>query len=278
MCSALVRLRRNCGGIFRVIAICCCVLAGITHESSTQAGALKNSVRVGDRSRMNLARPPSAGSRKRIRLGARNLSRSPRAERRTANHGWFWEAHPPTGEANSLRWEEGLGTARARRARGLAITSSKAIATIASRWRDLITIAARKHDISETLLLAVITAESAGKVDAKSHKGAQGLMQLIPATAARFGVRDPYDPTQNIDGGAAYLSWLLRRFNDDPILALAGYNAGENAIDKHAGVPPFTETRDYVPIVFDALAAAEALCLVVPSGPRRSCIWRETGS
>lgn len=171
-----------------------------------------------------------------------------------------------------------MKTLRERRARGLGINSSKKIASIASRWRDQITISARKHDISETLLLAVMTAESAGKVDAKSHKGAQGLMQLIPATATRFGVRDPFDAAQNIDGGAAYLSWLLNRFNNDPILALAGYNAGENAIDKHSGVPPFTETRDYVPIVFDALAAAESLCLVAPSGPRRSCIWRETGS
>ncbi|MEM6906877.1 MAG: lytic transglycosylase domain-containing protein, partial [Pseudomonadota bacterium] len=102
-------------------------------------------------------------------------------------------------------------------------------------------------------------------------------MQLIPATAKRFGVTDSFDPAQNIDGGAAYLAWLLKRFGEDPILALAGYNAGEGAVDKYGGVPPFTETRDYVAKVFDAIAAAEALCHIRPEGPRRSCLWRQGG-
>jgi soluble lytic murein transglycosylase-like protein len=101
-------------------------------------------------------------------------------------------------------------------------------------------------------------------------------MQLIPATAIRFGVADSFDPAQNILGGAAYLNWLLLRFGEDPILAIAGYNAGEGAIDKYKGVPPYSETRDYVVKVFDALAAAEALCRVATETPRTTCGWPST--
>jgi soluble lytic murein transglycosylase-like protein len=98
-------------------------------------------------------------------------------------------------------------------------------------------------------------------------------MQLIPATARRFGVADSFDPAQNIEGGAAYLDWLLETFREDPILALAGYNAGEGAVEKHRGVPPYAETRDYVVKVFDALAAARALCAAPADSPRRACGW-----
>jgi len=96
-------------------------------------------------------------------------------------------------------------------------------------------------------------------------------MQLIPATARRFGVRDAYDPEQNIHGGAAYLAWLLEHFQEDIVLALAGYNAGEGAVRKHGGVPPYAETRNYVVRVLDALVAAEALCQRPPDTPRTAC-------
>ena len=135
-------------------------------------------------------------------------------------------------------------------------------------------IAARRSRVSESLLAAVIAVESAGKVRAVSPKGAQGLMQLIPATAARFGVSSPFDPAQNIAGGAAYLDWLLRRFDGDVMRALAGYNAGEGAVLKHGGVPPYRETRDYVVRVMDAVTLARTLCKVPPSGPRAPCDWK----
>lgn len=96
---------------------------------------------------------------------------------------------------------------------------------------------------------AVIWQESKYDVTAKSHAGAQGLMQLMPATADRFGCDDPYDPAENIEAGTKYLSWLLKRFSGNVELTLAGYNAGEGSVDKYDGVPPYNETRNYVKII-----------------------------
>jgi len=93
---------------------------------------------------------------------------------------------------------------------------------------------------------AVIQQESRYKNAAFSHAGAQGLMQLMPATAKRFGCDDPHDAAANIKAGTKYLAWLLKRFDGDVTLALAGYNAGEGAVDKYDGVPPYSETQNYV--------------------------------
>lgn len=128
-------------------------------------------------------------------------------------------------------------------------------------------------DVSPALALAVIAVESAGRVDAESHAGAQGLMQLIPATAARFGVADSLDPAQNVKGGVSYLNWLLNEFNGDPVLALAGYNAGEGAVTKHGGVPPFKETRAYVPKVLAAWSVARSMCLTPPVLVSDGCVF-----
>ena len=103
--------------------------------------------------------------------------------------------------------------------------------------------------VDPRLLHAVIWQESKYKNAAISHAGAQGLMQLMPATAERFKCADRGDAKANIDAGTKYLRWLLKRFNGDVTLALAGYNAGEGSVDKHAGVPPFDETKNYVRII-----------------------------
>jgi soluble lytic murein transglycosylase-like protein len=102
------------------------------------------------------------------------------------------------------------------------------------------------YGVEEAVVRAIIHAESAYRPHVQSHAGAQGLMQLIPATARRFGVSDSFDPGQNINGGVQYLAWLLKRYGQDLTLASAAYNAGEGAVDRHGGVPPYRETQNYV--------------------------------
>ena len=105
---------------------------------------------------------------------------------------------------------------------------------------------APEYRLDPNLVLAVVEAESNYNPKALSPKNAQGLMQLIPATAERFGVADVWDPEQNLRGGMAYLRWLLDHFKEDVKLALAAYNAGEAAVLRHRGIPPYDETRAYV--------------------------------
>ena len=106
-----------------------------------------------------------------------------------------------------------------------------------------------RQGVDPRFIHAVIWQESKYDVSAHSHAGAQGLMQLMPATAKRFGCDDPSDPQANIEAGTKYLGWLLKRFDGNVELALAGYNAGEGAVDKYNGVPPYNETRNYVKII-----------------------------
>lgn len=107
--------------------------------------------------------------------------------------------------------------------------------------------ASRIYRIDPLLIYAQMHQESSFKIKARSHKGASGLMQLMPATARRFGVTSIYDPKQNIHAGVRYMRWLLDHFNQDVVLALAGYNAGEGAVMKYGwNVPPYRETREYV--------------------------------
>jgi soluble lytic murein transglycosylase-like protein len=109
--------------------------------------------------------------------------------------------------------------------------------------------AGEKEGVDPRFIHAVIWQESKYKVDARSHAGAQGLMQLMPATAKRFGCHDLNDPADNITAGTKYLSWLLKRFAGNVELALAGYNAGEGSVDKYDGIPPYNETQNYVKII-----------------------------
>ncbi|MEJ2400753.1 MAG: lytic transglycosylase domain-containing protein [Xanthomonadales bacterium] len=113
-------------------------------------------------------------------------------------------------------------------------------------YRDEIRDAAAVNALDESLIRAVIHAESAYQPDAQSPKGAQGLMQLMPATQAELQVSDPFDPAENIRGGALYLSRLLEEFSGDVDLAAAAYNAGASAVYRYGGIPPFDETQEYV--------------------------------
>lgn len=113
----------------------------------------------------------------------------------------------------------------------------------------LIFRAGEREGVDPRFIHALIWQESKYDPDAHSHAGAQGLMQLMPATAERFGCRDAYDPEANVNAGTKYLSWLLKRFDGDVALTLAGYNAGEGAVDKYRGVPPYKETQNYVRLI-----------------------------
>ena len=119
-------------------------------------------------------------------------------------------------------------------------------ADLVAPYSSIIDTAAEEHGIDANLLKAVIATESAGRPNAVSSKNAKGLMQIIDSTAADLGITDVWDPEQNIRGGAKYLRQLLDRFDGDARLAVASYNAGPGTVERHNGVPPIRETRDYV--------------------------------
>ena len=125
-------------------------------------------------------------------------------------------------------------------------------------YGDIIFEAARRHSVNPQVVAALIGAESAGNPRAVSHKGARGLMQLMPATAERFGTRKEklYDPKENLEAGIRYLSWLAEQFPDDLSKVLAAYNAGENAVLRYGGIPPYRETRNYVRRIYSTLGLA----------------------
>ncbi len=111
---------------------------------------------------------------------------------------------------------------------------------------DIVQKLAPQYSLDPALVMAIITVESAFDAQAVSHKNAQGLMQLIPETAERFHVKNTFDAVENIKGGMAYLRWLLAFFKGDVTFAVAAYNAGEGAVERHKGIPPYAETRNYV--------------------------------
>ncbi|WP_319637424.1 lytic transglycosylase domain-containing protein [Kangsaoukella pontilimi] len=190
-----------------------------------------------------------------------------------AEYSWYWEVVSPTlGVDPARRFSDAIAAVEQA---GMRIRTPRlqTLRDIADRHGVDILTSTIGTDVSPALVLAVIAVESAGRVEAVSHAGAQGLMQLMPATAARFGVSDSMDSRQNIKGGVAYLNWLLKEFDGDPILALAGYNAGEGAVAEHGGVPPYAETRGYVPKVLAAWTVARSLCLTPPDLVSDGCVF-----
>lgn len=141
----------------------------------------------------------------------------------------------------------------------------------ATRYDRLIEAAAAAHGVSPDLVKAVAMVESAFNANARSPKGAMGLMQLMPATARAYGVTDPYDPEQSLNAGAALLADLLQEFDGNRTLALAAYNAGAGAVRRHGGVPAFRETRDYVRKVDARLDAGSApVRTLAPASAKRA--------
>lgn len=120
-------------------------------------------------------------------------------------------------------------------------------------YEDIIADASKKYGVSKNLIKAVIQAESGGNASATSPAGAQGLMQLMPSTAKSLGVTNPYDPRQNIMGGTKYLADAIKNNGGRVDLALAAYNAGQGAVNKYGGVPPYAETQNYVKKIMGSL-------------------------
>lgn len=192
-----------------------------------------------------------------------------------SSYDWYWETVPADIDAKADRFDLALATL-SQGPGGSVVRAPRMqhMQEVSEQYGKDILRATLDTNVSPALVLAVIGIESAGKSDAVSSAGAVGLMQLIPATAERFGVKDSSDPVQNIKGGVAYLDWLLNEFDNDPVLVLAAYNAGEGAVKANSGVPPYAETRDYVPKVLAAWQVAQGLCVSPPLLVTDPCIFR----
>jgi len=266
-----------------ICAVCVTVLAGGLFANAALAEV-----------QFKRVKPPAAGTKKRITIQVTApwppplikkkketapdvTTTAPKAPRSgETEHAWFWDVISPALEsADPERIETALAHVNASPTGTSAygISRSRMEKTAATHGLSILKATLGKS-ISPAFVLALIEVESGGKVLAKSNKGAQGLMQLIPDTAKRFGVTDASDPVQNITGGVKYLDWLLNKFKGDPLLALAGYNAGENAVLKNEGIPPYVETRAYVPKIVTAWGIARQFCITPPRQVRDGCVLR----
>lgn len=193
-----------------------------------------------------------------------------------STYAWYWDLVPPGQGTDAMDRFDLAMASLTLGPEGASVRAPRlqSMQTIADVYGREILMATIDTEVSPALVLAVMGIESAGKKDAVSHAGAVGLMQLIPATAERFGVTDSTDPAQNIKGGVRYLDWLMKEFGGDPVLVLAAYNAGEGAVRKNMGVPPYAETRDYVPKVLAAFQVAQGLCMTPPMLVSDPCVFR----
>jgi len=271
------------GTIGRMVAISVSLVFGLfTHPASAQSE---------DGFTFKRVQPPTRGQKKRINIQVERTwpYESPKTTKKEEGAAdavaavpaekmqeWFWSTiSPGLPAADPIRLDRALIALNANAAQKARLAPSTELMNriIAEHGPDILLATAGKR-VSPALALAVIAVESAGRVNAESEKGAIGLMQLIPATASRFGVEDPTNAKQNIAGGVAYLDWLLGEFQGDPILSLAGYNAGENAVIQNNGVPPFAETRAYVPKVVAAWDRARMYCQTIPKYADDGCVFQ----
>ncbi|WP_299726091.1 lytic transglycosylase domain-containing protein [uncultured Tateyamaria sp.] len=227
-------------------------------------------------------KPPSAGTKKRITIqidpaeaavAAAPAPGENAAQPRASRYDWFWnDISPDIADSGPGRLDLAM-RALARSDAPVPVPRLQQMQALAQAQGIDILKATIGTDVSPALVLAVMMVESGGVADAKSGAGAEGLMQLMPDTASRFGVDDSFEPAQNIAGGVKYLDWLMGHFDHDPVLVLAGYNAGEGAVRKHQGVPPYPETRDYVPKVLATFQLARGLCITPPVLVTDGCVF-----
>mmetsp|Transcript_29414 Transcript_29414/g.57494 ORF Transcript_29414/g.57494 Transcript_29414/m.57494 type:complete len:270 (+) Transcript_29414:199-1008(+) len=230
-------------------------------------------------------KPPTPGARKRItiqidpaadanttEIATSSPSTDPSAKP-ASRYDWFWsDVSPALADTGPGRLDLAM-RALARAEQPVPVPRLQQMQALAQARGIDILKATIGTDVSPALVLAVMMVESGGKVDAVSGAGAEGLMQLMPDTATRFGVTDSLEAAQNITGGVKYLDWLMEKFDRDPVLVLAGYNAGEGSVRTHQGVPPFAETRDYVPKVLATFQIARGLCVTPPELITDGCVF-----
>lgn len=198
----------------------------------------------------------------------------PEAPKPAGKYAWYWDhVSPLLEDASSGRLENAVSQLNQSGGPSVATPRLQNMQDIANLYGKEILLATIGTQVSPAFVLAVMGVESGGRVAAVSSAGAAGLMQLMPATAERFGVKDRKDPVENIRGGVAYLDWLMKEFENDPVLVLAAYNAGENAVKKNGGVPDYAETRAYVPKVLAAWTVARGLCLSPPQLVSDGCVF-----
>ena len=231
-------------------------------------------------------KPPEPGTKRRITIQIESQPEEPEpaptAEQPVekplpdrespGKHAWFWNhISPDLADSRPGRLRDALVALNT--AGSISTPRLEALQEVAGDRAAPILTSTVGTVVSPALVLAVIWVESNGRADAVSPAGATGLMQLMPATATRFGVTDRLVADDNIAGGVKYLNWLMHEFDGDPILALAGYNAGEGAVRSHGGVPPYAETRDYVPKVLAAYQVARGLCVTPPELISDGCVF-----
>lgn len=219
-------------------------------------------------------KPPSPGHkgpRITVQIGAPAID--PKPANSADRYEWFWDTVPTgAGHPPEQRTAKALA-ALAVPGRGVPTPRLDDLKRIADAYGTALLTHSIGTKVSPALALAMIAVESAGDPSAVSAKGAVGLMQLMPATAAQYEVTDPLNPTDNIRAGMAHIDALLSRYDQDVALALAAYNAGPGAITTHGGIPPFAETRAYVPKVLATWRVARGLCKTPPTLTSDGCVF-----
>ena len=278
---------RGCVGLIALMGALC--MAGTVLPGRALAQAASQGVGSGDFTFRRVSVPPAGAVR---RITVQITPQAPRAPSPPAVAGeadaapavarssndagteWFWDSvSPKLEDSGPGRLDLALRAMNAAPNGAVNPPRLQTLQDIARVHGQDILRATIDTNVSPALALAIIAVESAGRGDAVSGAGATGLMQLMPATAARFGVTDSMVTANNIRGGVAYLDWLMKHFDNDPILVLAGYNAGEGSVRDNFGVPPFAETRAYVPKVLAAWAVARGLCQTPPELVSDGCVF-----
>lgn len=228
-------------------------------------------------------KPPDQSTGKRITIqiapeqATSDVAASGKTTPSEPTSGWFWSViSPDLAAADKSRFVGAVAHAgSAPVSQSKAVPGLSLLTRISQGYGREILQASLQADLSPALILSIIAVESRGNPDAESKKGALGLMQLMPETARTHGVTDLTDPQQSITAGAFIFRDLLDDHGDDPLLALAAYNAGPGAVATHDGVPPFPETRAYIPRVLGAWRVARTLCLTTPVLFRDGCVFRD---